>query len=258
MRDSLPILQDFTGITLDEMKGVKLMNRIDTKYITSLEKLPAILEKAKVDYFVQDTAGLRIAQYDTLYFDTADLDMYVRHHNQHLTRQKIRIREYKTTHNVFLEVKRKTNRGRTKKKRWEVPALSGAVTALQTVDFTPEMNAFIEKKSAYDVRELTPQLGVHFQRITLVNRTHTERLTIDTNIRWENIQTGQKAGIENLVVIELKRDGRTLSPMQHILRDLRIMPYKISKYCIGTVLTNPNVKANRFKQKLHYIRKLTM
>ena len=58
------------------------------------------------------------------------------------------------------------------------------------------------------------------------------------------------------MIIELKRDGLMPSKMQHILRDMRIFPMKISKYCIGVAMTIPQVKHNRFKEKLVKLNKL--
>ena len=103
------------------MESVKLMNRIDTKYAVPLAVLPDILEAAKTDYFAQEIDGKRIATYDTIYYDTDTLDMYIRHHDRQLVRQKIRIRQYVDSNLTFLEIKRKNNKGRTKKKRIVVP-----------------------------------------------------------------------------------------------------------------------------------------
>jgi hypothetical protein len=44
--------------------------------------------------------------------------------------------------------------------------------------------------------------------------------------------------------------------MRQILRELRIMPFKISKYCVGTALTNPDAKSNRFKKKIKLLKKI--
>ena len=59
-----------------------------------------------------------------------------------------------------------------------------------------------------------------------------------------------------LVVMELKQDGRAYSLLKDVLFDLRINPFKVSKYCIGTCLTQPSVKQNRFKKKLRRMEKL--
>ena len=41
-----------------------------------------------------------------------------------------------------------------------------------------------------------------------------------------------------------------------IMQQLRIKPLKVSKYCIGTALTTPEVKKNRFKAKIRMIEKI--
>ena len=61
---------------------------------------------------------------------------------------------------------------------------------------------------------------------------------------------------DDLVIVELKRDGNASSPMIGIMQTLRIHPLKISKYCIGTALTTPHLKHNRFKAKIRRIEKL--
>ena len=61
----------------------------------------------------------------------------------------------------------------------------------------------------------------------------------------------------DIVIIEVKRDGNTFSPIRDILRQCRVMPVSISKYCIGQVVTDRNLKRNRFKAKLKMMDKLT-
>ena len=116
------ILQQFEPISLAEMEGVKLMNRIDTKFVMPASLLPELLALAQTSYFVQQAAGKRTGDYDTVYYDTEDLDMYIRHHDRQLVRQKIRVRTYVESKLFFLEIKRKNNKGRTKKKRISLPS----------------------------------------------------------------------------------------------------------------------------------------
>jgi hypothetical protein len=89
-----------------------------------------------------------------------------------------------------------------------------------------------------------------------VNYDKTERLTIDCNLRFENLCNGNTASMGSLAVMELKQDGRAKSLLKNVLFDMRIRPFKVSKYCIGTCMTNPDVKQNRFKKKLRRINKL--
>ena len=255
------LINKFRPISLEEMDGVKLMNRIDTKYAVPMSVLPAILAAAQENYFAQEIDGKRIATYDTLYYDTDTLDMYMRHHDRQLVRQKIRIRQYVDTHETYLEIKRKDNKGRTKKKRMAIPGfnvLPDTIGHTKREDWSVE--DFIADKSRYQWQELSPHLSTRFHRITLVNTAKTERLTIDMDLVWVNKLTGEQKTFPELVIIELKRDGRVENDeqlsMSRILQSMRIQPFKISKYCIGTALTTPGLKKNRFKEKIRKIEKL--
>ena len=251
------ILATFDPISLSEMEGVKLMNRIDTKYAVPLSALPAILEAAQDGYYAQEINGSRIATYDTMYYDTDSLDMYIRHHDRQLVRQKIRVRQYVESDLTFLEIKRKNNKGRTKKKRISVPGFG--ITGDTFGDSKRErwsVEDFIAAKSRYPWSELSPHLSTRFHRITLVNKAKTERLTIDMDLVWENIVSGESKTFPELVIIELKRDGNVPSQMTQIMLSQRLKPLKISKYCIGTALTTPGLKKNRFKKKIRLIEKM--
>ena len=257
MQKIADILQSFEPISLAQMESVKLMNRIDTKYAVPMAVLPLILEAAKADYYAQEIDGKRIATYDTMYYDTDTLDMYVRHHDRQLVRQKIRVRQYVDSNLTFLEIKRKNNKGRTKKKRISVPGFDiTGKTFGEGKRSLWSVEDFIAAKSRYTWSEITPHLWTKFHRITLVNKAKTERLTIDMNLVWDNVVSGEKKTFEDLVIIELKRDGNVPSKMTHIMLNLRQHPLKISKYCIGTALTTPDIKRNRFKAKIRKIEKM--
>ena len=68
-------------------------------------------------------------------------------------------------------------------------------------------------------------------------------------------ETPQEATVDRMVIVELKQDGLCYSPMKEILQDLRVKRLSVSKYCVGTVLSNPTIKYNRFKRKIRMIRK---
>ena len=196
--------------------------------------------------------GKRIAHYNTLYYDTPDAQMYVAHHDRKLTRQKLRARIYCDTGAAFCEIKNKNNKKRTKKKRIPIEVSQFGDMLAYT-----EARTFVTEKLHYEVSSLIPQVENEFDRITLVNKGRTERLTIDSDIRFINRHTGLSAAVPDLVIIELKQDGNIPSFFKRVLLALRIKPKRISKYCLGTVLTNPEIKANRFKRKLRYINKLS-
>lgn len=238
-------------ITLDEMRGVKLMNRIDTKYVLGYDEAFTLLERsALAGYRVQHIDGLRAVGYDTLYYDTAERDMYLMHHNRVLTRQKVRTRTYEASGVTFLEIKDKSNRGRTKKQRVEIDRA-------HFDRFTMDAKAgdFFASRSAFRAEDISPAIATHFRRITLVNEALTERITIDLDLRYTDVRSGCSASIEGMAILELKQDGLSRSVMKELLRDMRIPPLKVSKYCLATVLTVAGIKHNRFKMKLRDIEK---
>ncbi len=239
-------------ITLAEMKGVRLMNRIDTKYLAPSSLLPKLLEFAEKDFRIQHVEGHSISQYSTQYYDTSDLEMYTLHQNGKLPRQKVRLRTYVDSDLHFLEIKKKNNKGRTNKVRVQLQGDQEVCESLNT-----ELHEFLTQNSPYDEQRLFPHVNTSFDRITLVNNNLSERITIDTNLHFFNCRNGKQVVMNNLIIIELKQDGRVHSKIKDYLLDCRIRPKGISKYCLGTVMTDPSAKNNRFRTKIRYINKLT-
>ena len=248
----IKLLSTFSPITLEEMKSVKLMNRIDTKFVTTMPQLLRLLEMARKEYRVQEIAGERNMLYHTVYFDTPDHTMYHVHQTGHAGRQKVRARSYVSSNLHFLEVKTKNNHGRTKKKRISIDNADLLNTALAE----GEKGTFLKEVLRYDAKTLRPAMDNRFDRITLVNNEQTERLTIDTNLHFHNVTTGNDWYHENLVVVELKRDGLCYSPVLEMLHKLRIHPHGFSKYCMGSALTDDALPKNRFKPKLIEVKKI--
>jgi len=248
----MKVWDEMKTITLSEMNEIRLMNRIDTKYMIPDTLLPELLDKIKDNYRVQIVNKLPVSRYETTYFDTADIDMYTMHHDNKLKRQKIRTRTYVESSLSFLEIKNKSNKGRTTKERI-------IIGQDDFTDFSKNATAvdFINGKSNWGVDELLPQIMTIFERITLVNEEKTERLTIDGNLVFANCQTGMETDMHGLMIVELKQDGRCPSYFKSLLNDYKILPHGFSKYCLGTVATNPDAKINRFKSKIRYINKLT-
>ena len=241
------LLQQFPPISLSEMSSVKLMNRTDTKFLTTVSGLCELLQMAQEDYYVQEIDGHRVAEYQTTYFDTTGHDMFYEHQHGHANRQKLRFRSYVSSNLLFMEVKTKNNHGRTKKKRIAVDDLNlqDAVKA-----------DFLGRHLRYAAGPLIPVVRNRFKRITLVNRAKTERLTIDLCVNFYGMQTGRDCDMGPLVIIELKRDGLGFSPVLAMLRELRIHPHGFSKYCFGLALTTPGLRLNRLKPKMVEVRKI--
>ena len=244
-------LPQFAPISLAEMDSVRLMNRMDSKYLTDEATLAGILADAlESGYRALVADGTKVSPYDTIYYDTPDHRMFLDHRNGRMTRQKVRTREYLGSGRTFLEVKRKNNHSRTKKKRREIPA-----AAFRDFRTCPEACAYLEERSDFPAALLSPPLATRFPRITLVNPAMTERLTIDRNVAFVNLRNGREASLADGVVIELKQDGRAESRMKQILLDRRVKPVRVSKYCIGIALTDSEIRAGRFKERIRIIEK---
>lgn len=245
------VLERMSPITLEEMKNIHLMDRIDSKFVAPVSLLPDLLEEMIPYFHVQTKNEITVAPYTTQYFDTPDLRMYHMHQNGKLNRQKIRIRSYVDSDLSFLEIKNKNNKGRTKKIRIPVE-----YQFLKSMEDLKEERIFLDQHSLFDTSLLLPVLSNEFSRITCVNNRKTERITIDVNLKFNNELTGFQKDFENLLVLELKQDGWQRSDFRDILMKMRIKKNSFSKYCIGTVMTNNQVKYNRFKGRLARINKI--
>lgn len=239
-------LQLLDPISLDELSVCRLLNRIDTKYICNIRYLEEIIERAGNGFRIQSSNSERIFGYESLYFDTPEMKTYFDHHQGKRIRYKIRFRKYLNTGDAFLEVKKKRNYIRTDKKRNQFEFSS--ILELKHEEFL---------KNHIEVPEsgLKSTIWTLFDRITLAGKNHIERITIDTNLRFKN--EIKEISLPDLSIIEVKREkSGGYSPFSQILRDLNIRPYGISKYIMGNILLNPNLKHNRFLKKVVTVNKI--
>ncbi|MCB9179269.1 MAG: polyphosphate polymerase domain-containing protein [Flavobacteriales bacterium] len=234
------------------MDAVRLQDRVDTKYVLPAADLPGLLQVLRPHYRVLEVEGLRGINYRTLYLDTPDLRSFLDHHNGRVLRNKVRFREYVDSGLCFLEVKRKTGRGRTDKVRIPV----------QRFDFPldPVQETFVRTNQVVGMDlPLRPMLWNLFTRVTLVHSERAERLTLDVALRFgaattDGAMVGGPIGMEGIIVAELKqpRADRT-SPFVRHVRTGGYHPQGFSKYCIGMLLVHDGLKQNMFKPVLRYI-----
>ncbi len=227
------------------MDSVKLLNRVDTKFVMSREQLIQVLPELAKSYQILEIEGLRTANYQSLYFDTPKLKYYLNHHNGKPNRFKVRIRKYLDSDLCFLEIKHK-KKGRTDKKR------------ISIVDFEEELS---ETSVAFTHKVIKSKPILHttlwnnFERITLVNNELKERLTLDLglNFTWN----GQNYGYTDIVIAELKQEiSNRISPSYVSFKAFSIREERISKYCIGMGLIYRELKINNFKKKYLLLNKL--
>lgn len=239
-------IQSFSRVSLADLDQVKLMNRTENKFCLQRRLLPVILEALKNDYSILEIDGETIFPYDNTYFDTLDDQMYLNHQNGKMNRYKIRVRQYVQSNDNFLEIKFKSNKGRTIKERIESKVFKD--------DFTPTELDFIGQSSSYSGLQLEPKINSYFNRFTLVNKQFTERITIDTFPGFKNQEN--EIILENLVIIEVKqKKANKPALITQVLRTNKVRQQGFSKYCIGRSLLEEKIKKNNFKPLLMKIRK---
>lgn len=237
------------SISLGNMEGVRLMHRSDTKFVMSAELLPEVLDRVKEHYYTLEISGRRIATYETEYYDWPQGRFFLDHVNGKLNRHKVRIRTYVESGLRFLEVKKKTNTGKTIKLRM---GLQKGTEGLDEEGF-----AFLRENLQGDVRQLQAVMVNRFRRITLVNREMTERVTIDVDLGYSDISLGKRVFLPGLVIVEVKQERFSASVMKRELKELRVKSRGISKYCLGISLLGLSGKTNNYKRKIRIIQKIT-
>jgi hypothetical protein len=239
------LLSDFKPISLAEMDKVKLMDRVDSKFILPFEKLSCILTRLPSEYYVLTIKDHKVFSYQTDYFDTADLNMYSDHHNGKMNRYKLRQRAYIESDIRFLEVKFKSNKGRVIKDRIQ-----------RTYTDHGDFEKFVKEFTPYKPEQLSIVIENRFNRFTLVDCKLQERVTIDFNLMFSDRE--QHAALNGLVIIEVKQNKNSRqSPVFKALRENRIRPESFSKYCLGVALLNRAGKSNNFKETINLINKLS-
>jgi hypothetical protein len=160
------VLDNYLPTSLSQMQDVKLLRRIDTKYVMSAAQLTRVLSHLTKAYSILEIDGHRKHHYQTLYFDTPDYEFYQQHHNGLRNRYKIRTRVYVDSDLYYLEIKSKTNKERTIKNRKQIYGF--------TTHLDADAYAFIRSFYPETPINLAPSLWNDFHRITLVSQNHME------------------------------------------------------------------------------------
>jgi hypothetical protein len=242
------ILQTFTGISLKEMDDVSFMSRVDSKYLFPVNMLWTLLSGLAGDYKVLDINSQREFRYSTVYFDTPDYKFFNQHQTGKLVRDKVRLRTYEANSLTYLEVKHKTNKGRTVKSRIRSKNAGLPDDAVS--------RQFLHEKLAGSTEFLHPVITSLFSRITLVNINLSERVTVDFNLAYTN-NDGRKIELPNIAVAEIKRDkvsGRSV--FHSVLKNSEIRQTGFSKYCLGAAILNGVSRKNNVKPILLKLKKI--
>lgn len=225
-----------------------LLARADTKFMLPLEALPGLLRALRPHHGVILAGAERIATYDTDYFDLPALRAYDDHVRGRAPRHKVRARHYPDRGVSFLEVKCRTNRGRTEKLRRPHP-FGQRLLSEEEVDWALRI-------TGWPGRVLLPQARTRFQRIALAALDSNERVTVDVGLRLERPPSVRS--LDGLAIVEVKQgsaEPRSASILA--LRRAGARSRSLSKYAVAIGLMAPGVRRNRLLPTLREIERYT-
>ena len=238
------IEKNFSGISLGELNAkADMLTRLDNKYVVPISALADLSCEIARHFDILEIDGKRRFGYRTQYFDTPELCSYRHHVQGRRRRSKVRTRQYLDANLCFVEVKLKTARKVTVKKRFNYePSLLDQLTdsAEQFVQ-----NAHLNQHYRFGLTSYEPVIQMQYDRMTFVARNGSERLTIDRDLRFWNAVATEEIS-KYMTVIETKsRFGRGIA--DGILRKSGYHPIgSCSKYCVGLAALGMVPRFNKF------------
>lgn len=236
-------LRRFSPISLEALNAkAAMLERLDNKYIIPAARLAPAFDAFRDLFDVLEIDGKRAFTYATRYFDDEDQRGYYDHHQGRRKRCKVRVRFYVDAGFSYLEVKLKDVRDVTVKKRLKVP------NDIEVLD--ANCMAFIETcyRDQYGEdfgRPLQVQIGMEYERITLVAKQGGERMTVDTRLGFWSDRVERDVPPDMFIVETKSARGNGIA--DKILRGLHLHPTsRCSKYCVAMAALGEVTKANRF------------
>ncbi|WP_105971647.1 polyphosphate polymerase domain-containing protein [Streptomyces geranii] len=239
-----PVVGALRPISLDELVDrASLLTRLDRKYMLPVRELPLVVGGlgAGVGARVLEMGGERDFGYRSVYFDTPELDGYLRTARRRRRRFKLRVRTYLDSGDHYFEVKTPGPRGTTVKQRIPYDGDSRRLT--------PEARAFADDVLAGAGIDsagfrFVPTLITSYRRTTLFLPASDSRVTVDTGLTWA-LPDGTGLGTPDRAVVETK-SGRAGSEADRLLWSLKHRPVPLSKYGTGLAALRPGLPAHRW------------
>lgn len=233
-------LKDFAPISLTQLNSsASFLDRIEKKYLISQEQLKSVLKELQEDFYVLEINGQSVFTYDNVYMDTENYMFYKQHQewtkdeNGKKSRTKIRTRLYTDSNMAFFEYKQKEWET-IRKFRYEFPAEEhGTMTKWKTRFFEWVYMSFY----GHLPEKITPALNTNYNRMTLCSKDNGERVTIDFNIKTNDLRDSKakSVSIENAVILESKSMSESCASHK-VMEKLWIeTASSCSKYCLWLI-----------------------
>lgn len=220
---ALPVW-DFAPVSLPELVAeAAMLTRVDRKYLLSQHDASALVCALDPRTRVLMIDERRQFAYQSTYFDTVALDSFRQAAHQRRRRFKVRAREYQDSGTAYLEVKTRGRRGVTVKDRVDRDPGAG-------VRLTAAERDFVRERVGEVADLLVPTLTTRYARTTLLPPEPDVRVTIDTDLIWDD----GTSGLTNpgLVIVETKGGTRPCEVDQALWRAGH-RPQSVSKYATG-------------------------
>lgn len=245
-------IEDFAPISLENTnKLARMLKRVDNKYVLRRSELQDFLTALQDDFSVLEIDGVKEFSYSSCYYDD-NFKSYRDHHQGRRLRYKIRTRHYMDSGEIFFEVKLKDKRGETNKERISCKTFKSPTPNKKCMSM---LSTFYQRLYNRQFSlDLKPALIVNCNRCTLVSRHGGERITIDYSLGFDPMN-GPSVNIgPDFIIVETKSaDGKGLADVALKKAGIR-QAKKLSKYCVGAILTGGVTKYNNFKASLKRIR----
>ena len=228
------------------MELAELQTRVDRKYFVPAEVFRRMIGELSGGMRVLEIDGRRTFGYESIYFDTPELDSYRAHMQRRRQRFKARTRTYTDSGLCMFEVKVKGARGETVKQRVPHPVEdSGELTEQALAHFRATL---LQAYRWVPSSRLRPTLATTYRRTTFVSRSGDVRLTCDVGLTCLDVRH-EVRDLGTHVLVESKSAGQGGGP-EEILRRLGVRPTSVSKYCVGVAALHPQLPSNPWHRTL--------
>lgn len=221
-----------------------LQTRVDRKYVVDAGALAGVLQRCDGGLAVLDIDGVRHFGYESIYFDTPDLDLFRATALERPRRTKVRTRLYLDSGLTVLEVKARDARGVTAKDRVDHPAASRDT-------LTRAARAFVDERIVLPggSSRLAPVLTTRYRRATLLDPVHGARITVDEDLRCIGVDGRALRLRDGDVVVETKSAGPP-SMIDRALWRAGRRPVSISKFGVGVAGLDPTLPSARWRRTM--------
>lgn len=236
-------LADLDTVDLDELNAqAALMTRVDRKYVATRDQLARVVSGLDPRTRLLQIAGRTEFAYESVYFDTDDLDSFRSTALRRRRRFKVRTRTYVDSGECWLEVKTRGPRKSTVKNR--IPHENGEAHFLRetAAAFVDDTLADARVPSVTAAR-LRPIIVTGFRRRTLWLPDDGARVTIDDELTVSADR--RRAGYPDAVIVETKSGG-VPSEVDRLLWAAGVRPARMSKFGVGMAVLDPRLPANRW------------